>query len=81
MARSIVMFALLAALFAVFALSAQAVEDLPCPAFRKCAPKADRFGFRRATDKPGTQISVVVVDHPVGNPRTCVHIPRHTDDI
>merc|ERR1712118_519132 len=48
----IIMFALLAALFAVFALSAQAVEDLPCPAFRKCAPKADRFGFRRATDKP-----------------------------
>merc|ERR1712124_11383 len=48
----IVMFALLAALFAVFALSAQAVEDLPCPAFRKCAPKADRFGFRRASNKP-----------------------------
>ena len=54
MARSIIIFALLAALFAVFALGAQAVEIDPCPAFKYCAPKGDRFGFRRAVDKPGT---------------------------
>merc|ERR1712178_342606 len=32
-------------------LMAHATEDPECPAFRRCAPRSDVFGFRRASDK------------------------------
>ena len=74
MARSTIFFALLVALIAAFALSAHATADPECPAFRRCAPRSDVFGFRRASDKEGT----VLDEAPITWKPSLTHTHTHT---